>query len=119
MNVLVVFAILAILAAMLLPALSRAKMRSQRINAINSLKQIGVAARTWALDNGDRLPGSFEEMMAELSTDKITYDPESGQRFVWVGGGVELGQVQPDSIIAFSPVEHGNYRAVQIGRAHV
>ena len=112
MNVLVVFAIVAILAAMLLPALSRAKSRSQRINAVNSLKQIGVAARTWALDNGDRMPSSFEDMMAELSTDKITYDPESGQRFVWVGGGVELDKVQPDSVIAFSPVEHGNSRAV-------
>jgi hypothetical protein len=112
MNVLVVFAIFAILAAMLLPALSKAKSRSQRINALNSLKQIGVAARTWAIDNGDRLPGSFEDMMAELSTDKITYDPESGQRFIWVGGGVELGKIQPDSVIAFSPVEHGNSRAV-------
>jgi hypothetical protein len=112
MNVLVVFAILAILAAMLLPALSRAKARSQRINAVNSLKQIGVAARTWAIDNGDRLPPSFEDMMAELSTDKITYDPESGQRFIWVGGGLELGKIQPDSVIAFSPVEYGNSRAV-------
>jgi hypothetical protein len=112
MNVLVVFAIFAILAAMLLPALSKAKSRAQRINAINSLKQIGVAARTWALDNGDKLPPSFEDMMAELSTDKVTYDPESGQRFIYVGAGVELSKIQPDSVIAFSPVEHGNYRAV-------
>jgi len=119
MNVLVVFAILAILAAMLLPALSRAKARSQRINAVNSLKQIGVAARTWALDNGDRLPPSFEDMMAELSTDKITYDPESGQRFIWVGGGVDLGKIQPDSVLAFSPVEHGNSRAVLLADGSV
>jgi len=112
MNVLIVFVIFAILAAMLLPALSRAKSRAQRISAVNSLKQIGVAARTWALDNGDRLPSSYEEMMAELSTDKITYDPESGQRFIYVGGGIDLNKVQPDSVIAFSPVEHGNTRAV-------
>jgi Tfp pilus assembly protein FimT len=118
-NVLVVFAIIAILAAMLLPALSRAKSRAQRINAVNSLKQIGVAARTWAIDNGDRLPATFEDMMAELSTDKITYDPESGQRFIWVGGGVELGKIQPDSVIAFSPVEHGNSRAVLLADGSV
>ena len=118
-NVLVVFAIIAILAAMLLPALSRAKSRAQRINAVNSLKQIGVAARTWALDNGDRLPGSFEEMMAELGTDKLLYDPESGQRFVYVGGGVDLDKVQPDSVIAFSPVEHGNSRAVLLADGSV
>jgi Tfp pilus assembly protein FimT len=119
MNVLVVFAILAILAAMLLPALSRAKARAQRINAVNSLKQIGVAARTWALDNGDRLPNSFEEMMAELGTDKILYDPESGQRFVYVGAGIELEKVQPDSVIAFSPVEHGHSRAVLLADGSV
>jgi competence protein ComGC len=118
-NVLVVFAIIAILAAMLLPALSRAKSRAQRINAVNSLKQIGVAARTWAIDNDDRLPATFEDMMAELSTDKITYDPESGQRFIWVGGGVELGKIQPDSVIAFSPVEHGNSRAVLLADGSV
>src|SRR5262249_39649674 len=60
-EVLAVFAILAILGAMLLPALSRAKARAQRINAVNNLKQIGLAARTWALDNFDRLPNTYED----------------------------------------------------------
>jgi len=30
--------------------------RAQRINCVNNLKQIGVAFRTWALDNADRYP---------------------------------------------------------------
>jgi type II secretory pathway pseudopilin PulG len=108
-TVLVVLAIVAVLAAMMLPALSRAKSKAQRISAVNNLKQIGLAARTWSIDNSDAMPPSFEAMKDELSTDKITYDPNTGQRFVYVGAG--KSETTPEAILAYSPSDQ-NGRAV-------
>ena len=51
-----VIAIIAILAAMLLPALAKARMKAQASNCSRNLKQIGVAIRMYQVDNGDKLP---------------------------------------------------------------
>jgi prepilin-type N-terminal cleavage/methylation domain-containing protein/prepilin-type processing-associated H-X9-DG protein len=55
-ELLVVIAIIAILAALLLPALARAKAKAQRINCTNNLKQVGLAFRTFAIDNDGQMP---------------------------------------------------------------
>ena len=51
-----VISIIAILAALLLPALARSKAKAKRIQCVNNLKQICYAYRLWANDNGGRLP---------------------------------------------------------------
>jgi len=54
-ELLVVIAIIAILASLLLPALSRAKDRTQMANDLNNVKQILLASHLYATDNDDRL----------------------------------------------------------------
>ena len=108
LTLLAVMAILAVLGAMLLPALASAKRKAQRISSVNNLKQVGIAARLFAGDNGDRLPLSFEEMTNELGTDKITYDTETGLRYTYLGGGMPEGSLKPDSVLAYSPIVNGH-----------
>ncbi len=52
-ELLVVIAIIAILAAMLLPVLSKAKARAQRLQCTSQLKQLGVGIQIFVSDHDD------------------------------------------------------------------
>ena len=100
-EVIVVIFAIALVAAVILPALAAAKRKSSKIGCVNLVKQINLAFKIWEGDNGDKYPMQlyatnsdmmkliangnawvlWQTMSNELSTPKILLCPDDKNRF--------------------------------------
>ena len=76
-ELLVVIAIIAILAALLLPALTRAKLKAQGIQCMNCHRQLALAWRMYSDD--------YRDTLLFASGSMTSYQPG-----VWMGGGLDF-----------------------------
>jgi len=76
-ELLVVIAIIALLMGILMPALQRVKKQARTVYCLSSLKQIGIAMTSYALENDDFIPRALDHQVKWI----LEFIPYLGNEF--------------------------------------
>jgi prepilin-type processing-associated H-X9-DG protein len=98
-----------VMAAMLLPALARAKQKAETINCINNLKQLGLGVKLYAVNHNDQFPSAAtwcDTIQGGVGSPKVFQCPtEPNRRCAFAFNAKLVGkkenEIDPQTVLLF------------------
>ncbi len=108
-ELLVVIAIIGILAAILLPALARAREAARRASCANNLKQMGIIFKMYANEHNGKFPMQMHEFTLTINEDVYGWEETNPDWPQTAAGRVECDSVNPWFIFFDGPAVYPEY----------